>query len=378
LNRRLTFFFMMIFCLGILLIPQTTVLYDMDGASYPTDSDDKKCIDSNNQIDSIVETLASPGFSKVLQDNSSEFQTLRVTSAPENFSIPSGEIDYVIITPTAWRDALSDLVDLRTKSFKTLVYNAENIIQYHEGRDNAEKIRNFLQELYIYHNLKFVLLVGDVNHIPIRYVFNPDGANDDQYGFNETYKPTDLYYSCLYGDWDIDGDNVFGESSKYCSEGVDEIFWEFNVAVGRIPANTIDDVLHYVEKVIHYETTYGDWFNRMLMIGAISNFEWEYPEYGATDEGLLSDYIHNSTIPSYINVTKLYKSSPNYHSYDNASKQAILDNFNSGVGIVNFAGHGTVSTLLGKTDPDNDHIVDWETYFSNRAPKKFRMSQGTY
>src|SRR5258708_39188882 len=75
--------------------------------------------------------------------------------------------------------------------------------QYALGADDAEGIRRFIRDAYQRWGVQYVLLGGDTELIPTRLartIF-----------YNGEFIATDMYYSCLDGNWNADGDSTYGE-----------------------------------------------------------------------------------------------------------------------------------------------------------------------
>jgi hypothetical protein len=148
------------------------------------------------------------------------------------------KIEMIIITRDQPDEiaVMQKLADWKTsKGVPTKIVNQTEFMTY-SGRDTQEKIRNCIKYYYNTYNIKWVLLAGDTNLIPIRYVYNPDTVivpdfNEEKMG--ETDKPTDYYYADLTGNWDNNNNGRFGESLVYAS--ADEIDWDPEVYVGRFP-----------------------------------------------------------------------------------------------------------------------------------------------
>ncbi len=117
----------------------------------------------------------------------------------------------------------------------------------------ADNIRRWLKKNYLKLNIEYVLLLGnphpDNGNVPMKK-FKSDDTNGGR-GI-----PSDLYYSDLTGNWDLDKDGVFGESDDDMGPG--GIDMNTDVYVGRIPyyddIQTVDVIL---EKCIAYENA-GD------------------------------------------------------------------------------------------------------------------------
>ena len=142
---------------------------------------------------------------------------------------------------------------------ESLGFRVQVITDAHAGKtgDNAaENIRAWLQRNYAKYHIQYVLLIGDprpeVSEIPMRTLFPEAGES----------VLSDLYYADLTGNWDLDGDGLFGEwGEDFGSGGVDR-HWE--VMVGRIPcykaegaqlpyADSLEYLHNILEKTIRYE-----------------------------------------------------------------------------------------------------------------------------
>jgi len=272
------------------------------------------------------------------------------------------KIEMLIITPnqTDFIEAVTPLMEWKNeKGLKTIILS--NFSKY-PGRDDAEKIRNMIKSLYEKENIKWVLLCGDADEsstgIPIRYVYNPDvidlGLGDHETVGGDIYKPTDYYYADLTGSWDEDNDNLWGESAKYNSNGIDEISWTHEVYIGRFPANSAEELEVMVNKSLKYEKApfIGDWMNSMLLAGGISSYN--PPE----DEARLTEYIWNNYVVSEMNFTHLTKTTSNFtpsvpeppNMLSPLTATSFIDEFNSGYSTVIIAGHGD-STKITDASP---------------------------
>ncbi len=150
---------------------------------------------------------------------------------------------YVIITSNALKNAQTDysLTTLRdyriAKGLSSVIVTTEEIYSQYSGRDNAEKIRNFIKDAHKIWKTKFVLLGGDTNIIPAR-MMRARNIN----------VAADMYYGCLDGDFDKNNNNIWGEVD-------DELDFEFDVFVGRASAENAVEMSNFVYKTITYENS---------------------------------------------------------------------------------------------------------------------------
>ncbi|HOC52791.1 MAG TPA: stalk domain-containing protein [Caldisericia bacterium] len=187
-------------------------------------------------------------------------------------AVPDFDCDYLILIPQQTKDdfdnstltGLRDFIEAKEESgFKVKVETVANIENNLAGRDRAEKIRNYLKEMYFTggKKLKYVLLIGDVGQywyyrdqsdgdMPLRLVFPDDSRRDWEEGRDYIIGPRtycDLYYANLTLDWDRDMDGYFEK------DDIDYGIPEVNVLVGRIPFSSREIVDKILRQIIDYK-----------------------------------------------------------------------------------------------------------------------------
>jgi len=294
-----------------------------------------------------------------------------------DFEICAGDCyDYVIITGDEFQDEFQKLADWKTrKGIRAKVTNISSINSTYNGSDLQERIRAYIKWEVDFNNIEWVVLGGDVDVVPVRYLYNADTrANDAGYDDNwdNLSTPSDYYYAGLNGTWDQDGDGKYGERAYLNTNNIDEADWYADVYVGRFPVNTTAEVRRVVNKTIRYETdpgdgTAGNWENKALFIGAISNYDYEGNGYGATDEAELKDHIDVNHTPQSYSITKLYETTWDYPPVrHDLTEDAVLGNLSTGFGIVNTAGHGGPGIIWRKYDTDENSSsrgCTWTPFF---------------
>lgn len=158
--------------------------------------------------------------------------------------LPLSETEqYIIITNNTLQSKFQRLADHKACFVNgASVYTVSWIYSNYAGRDNQEKIRNFIKDKYTNNGTRYVLLGGDVSVVPYREFYI------SCYGYTE-YIAADMYFAHLDGDFDADSDGIFGEPN----DGVD---WYPEVAVGRAPVETISEAENFVNKVWVCERAY--------------------------------------------------------------------------------------------------------------------------
>jgi hypothetical protein len=170
----------------------------------------------------------------------------------------------LIVAPKDFRDALKVYSEYKQKSLPTEVVVLEDVLKSTDGVDDPERLKRFLYEAWRKRDLGYVLLVGDVDVMPVRYMVldrNTEAA------FNYAFYPSDLYYADLarqdgsFDDWNARKDGfhagyfgeVRGEHFKKDPINYDEIDYRPEIAVGRWPVSTPDEVKVVAAKSMAYE-----------------------------------------------------------------------------------------------------------------------------
>jgi len=222
---------------------------------------------------------------------------------------------YLLITTAEFLEHFQPLLNWR--SIQGISVNAitiDDIQLQFEGRDLQEKIRNCI--IYYYENsgISYVTLGGDVDHIPDRKVFAFDcefGAYDDE---NEI--PSDMYYSCLHGNWDANGNDIFGEDQ-------DETDYFPEVFVGRIPVNSISEVADYIDRLIIYETGGLENYNKAV------GFSMEL--WTGSNSEICQQYIYDMYFPEYYSI--------DFNYGDDNNQEDAYQLMNEGQNIIQHTGH---------------------------------------
>lgn len=178
----------------------------------------------------------------------------RPTEGP---SLAGSQVDMVIVTTTAFADAFSLLADYRTQTgTRTVVRTLDWITANYEGNDLGARVRLFLQDAYTHWGISYAILGADTDFLPILK------ARTHYRIGTGTNVATDLYYSCLDGSWNADGDHHVGEAPSAARGPGDEVDLEPDIYVGRMPAGTVSEAMTLARKVIWYSGGDPSRFNR--------------------------------------------------------------------------------------------------------------------
>jgi hypothetical protein len=252
--------------------------------------------------------------------------------------------DLLIITPTIFKNELRPLVVHKNAlGIRTRLVTLPEV--YHQmfwhGRDNAEKVKYFIKTAREEWGIRYVLLVGGRSsqflptwYCPVRYVSMVDDWDAEHL--------SDLYFADLYdangnfSSWDSDNDGLYGE--WYPGQTAEDVNIDLipDVAVGRLPCRSEQQVRIMVRKIITYETTVFDkpWFSTMLVTAGDTYPESANPNW----TGYEGEYYGDRAIEnmSGFTATRLYTSDGSF-----SDKNVVIREFNKGSGFAYFVGHGS-------------------------------------
>ena len=252
------------------------------------------------------------------------------------------------------------------------------------GDNAAEALRGFLQSAHNQHNLEYLLIVGDprdsVGPIPMKTLYprNPDDGSS----FTKIPVPSDYYYADTTGNWDLDGDNEYGEFGSTTGDfGPGGIDRNHEMYVGRIPVygtsnnqslfnQSVQDLDHILTKTIAYQNeTDISWRNTTLIAAEGANRLF----YG---EQIKDDLLQ----PNGINDYRVYDSIGVPLSDPPDANTCTIPNVKAGwdatnPGVVTWLTHGggtgaaaVMNTTTAATLDDNFPVMTWQASCLNSQP----------
>jgi hypothetical protein len=257
-------------------------------------------------------------------------------------SVLGSPVQYVIVTSDAMAPAFQQLADWKTQAGVPAVVRTISFIraQYPSGADDGERIRNFLRDAYTRWGTKWALLGGDTDVIPARQAFCnwylPDGE----------YIASDMYYACLDGNWNANGNSIWGEGGLSPSNPGDAADLMPELYVGRASVTTLADAQTFVNKTLQYERTPLGTYESNWMFAAEVLFPqpWVFGNPTQMDGADLADGLLSLTDgwPN-LHVARLYENYPSTHVRPGSvpeNRQAVIDSLNRGYGLTLHIGHG--------------------------------------
>lgn len=169
----------------------------------------------------------------------------------------------LIVAPQAWLGDLEPLVKLKRQALPTELVALETLLAEGQGVDEPEKLKRTLHRQWKEGRLGYVLLVGDCDVLPVRYMVLDRVTAP---AFDYAFYPSDLYYADVaradgsFDDWNRQKEGfhagyfgeVRGEKNKGEPINFDGVSYVPELAVGRWPVSRRDELKLLVAKSLRY------------------------------------------------------------------------------------------------------------------------------
>ena len=325
--------------------------------SFQTDGFKDEALMADTVMDNVAAEMLM-NYEEAKQWYSVSDQTLSLDGVSSN--APSPSTTYVIITTNAIESGSSKLANFITHK-QSQGYTVMTITEDEYGgltgqspNGTAEKIRKWLIDNYVSENIEYVLLIGDpdpddpkngsdsVGDVPMKMLWPREHATTYT-SYDEA--PSDYFYADLTGNWNLDGDSLFGEYDG--DRGTGGVDFSAEVYVGRIPVygasyTSLDSIL---QKIIDYETASSGsigWRESALLPMSFSDSSTD----GAyLAESMMDDYLDAEGYSSWTmyqqgslctGANSSFSSDEELHG-----NTAVKDRWSANdYGIVNWWGHG--------------------------------------
>jgi Peptidase family C25 len=259
-----------------------------------------------------------------------------------------------VVAPRAFADALGDFVAFKKTRLRTELVFLEDILASSPGTDDAEKLKRFLYEKWRAEKPAFVLLAGDADVLPVRYMVLD---RITPAAFDYSFYPSDLYYADLakadgsFEDWNAQREGfharyfgeVRGEKNKGDAINFDGIDYLPDVAVGRWPVSTPEQARALAAKSMAAERQRATRTaqRNVALIGAA---------------GWMDTRAHFDAVTATLGGWRVEQRAFEKETKEHPNQAALLELWNRGQDLILHAGHGNPG--------------DWEQCISVRALPK--------
>lgn len=244
--------------------------------------------------------------------------------------------DYLIIYDAAKLSQWQPFEALyQQRGMNVLLKPVQEIINQTAGADTQEKIRNFIISIYSSNSLRHVLLAGDTDIIPHRGFYVNMGSG----GETDADIPADMYYSCLDGNWNTDGDGYWGEYME--ADLVPEL------SIGRFCYNSDGEIANFINKTQTYlNQPVASEATTALFVG---EWLWDGPTWGGDymDEMVGGSSANGYTtvgVPTTWNISTMYDRT--YGAADSWTGSQLRPLLSNGPNLVNHLGHSNTTYCM--------------------------------
>jgi len=265
-------------------------------------------------------------------------------------SIDSSEgYQYLIITSSELKPAFLPLLEWKIKKgIKAAIVCVDSILSTYPGRDDPEKIRNFL--IHAYQNgTMWVLLGGDKEVVPVRYAYPTNTSTSPPVADQQI---CDLYYCDVNGEWDRDKDGIWGEPGDDRPDIYPDLF------VGRVPCADREEATSFVEKLLSYEKNPGNGLTDYLTSALwICSDQMRDYNGGIGQHTLASQYVGSNFSQDLSTLIE----TPSGSAENPASPegQSCIQTMNQGWGIISVLAHGAANGFVAKSNLTNGNPKSW-------------------
>ncbi|MGC9512104.1 MAG: type IX secretion system sortase PorU [Fidelibacterota bacterium] len=277
------------------------------------------------------------------------------------------EADYLVLSESRFQEPLfMELSDKSPQLPESFEQTDMVIVTYKDFLPAAERLKEY-RESHPSHPLSVgIYTMEDI------YAWYSGGNQDPHAIRNLLYDMTQRapqpspFYLVLLGDGDYDYRNISGKSKIFVPQyeisagsiihtrNTDDPFVYLSsvsdespdMAVGRIPVNSLEEAQNYIQKLIDYETreTPGEWQMRATLIADDPTNPWpNEPEFIKDTE-----YKIQPVLPKAMKFHKIYLTEfpelydPTIGSMGRVgAREAILEAFQQGTLLMNYIGHGS-------------------------------------
>ncbi len=252
----------------------------------------------------------------------------------------AGAYQMLIITPAQFQSSFASLINFyKPRGIEAKVATTEFIYNAMPGQDNPEKIRNYIIQEYQNHGIEHVTLAGDVEYVPYRgfYCWVQSSSL-----YEDSNIPSDLYFAALDGNWNTDGDALWGEI------GEDDLLPE--VGIARMTFSSLAELNILINKTISYQgqPVTGELRNPLLageyLYGDPLTWGADYLDMIL---GFQDDNGYETTgIPLNHNIDSLYDRNQSWN------KATLIQEMNQGHSFIHHVGHANATYAMRMSNSD--------------------------
>jgi hypothetical protein len=201
------------------------------------------------------------------------------------------------------------------------------------GGSDPDTIRAYITDCYTNDGISYAIIGADDDIIPAKNLYVQAYPGGD----TETAMPGDLYFGCLDGTWNYDGDSYWGEPTDGPGGGDVDLVAE--VYIGRACGGNAAELTRFVNKTLWYLNGGHSQVEKVLLVG-------EYLGFGGVSDyaaDTLEQLIDGSTADGYTTVgipSDQYVVDTLFERDMSWSQADLVARINGGVHLLDHLGHG--------------------------------------
>ena len=317
-------------------------------------------VNVKTSLDNTVNSLFR-GFEKDKQDVIKKVDNPNMANQYINDIIPPStsaeSYDLLILTTDSLKSGFEPLKQAHDGTgINTVIKTLTDV-----GSSDLESIRNYIRDAYTNWEIQYLLIGGDSNIIPDPILWV--SGMDENVTYYDDYMPSDLYYACLDGPYNYDGDDKWGEPNDGTDGGDVDLIAD--VYVGRACVDNMADVNTFVTKTVSYiNKDPDDEYLKKICLAAEYLGDYGIASYGGTYMDQLIDTCTDDGyttvgIPSdNYTISKLYDS-PSYEW----EPSELISIINNGIHIINHLGHSSYDYNMKMSSYDISFLTNNDLCF---------------
>jgi hypothetical protein len=260
---------------------------------------------------------------------------------PQTGASPLEQYDLLILTADALKDSFLPLQTAHdARGVSTIIKTLSDV-----GARSTDNIRDYIRTAYTTWGINYVLLGGDDDVVPAQNLY----AEVNNGGTTDSF-PSDVFYACLDGPYNFDGDSKWGE--RHDGTNGSDVDLVAEVYVGRACVGDVNEVDNFVNKTITYMTYNPNepYLNKLLMAGEqLDDTTW--------GDDSMDNLIATAIPPNTYAIDKLYDRD---HAW---SATELIAEMDAGVHMINHLGHANQDYVMKLDSSDVDQLTNAKLFF---------------
>ena len=292
-------------------------------------------------VNLIKDGNINPLFRNLAKDKNKIIEKVDNPEIAETYNHPVNQPivsnDLLIITTESLKSGFEPLENFHNANDLSTVIKTTSDI----GSSNPDDIRNYIRNAYNNLQIDYVLIGADDDIISAKDLFV---RTIWWWPWSETEEnmPSDIYYACLDGPYDNNGNGYYGEPNDGTGGG--DVDLVADVYVGRASVGTIAEATNFVTKTIQYLFSDDSYLEDVLMVGELLNtapLTWGGTYMDELIDGSSENGYTTKGIPSSkYNIDTLYEKNGNWYASD------LISKIENGIHFINHLGHSTYNSAM--------------------------------